>query len=68
MNQPSADHPNLGRMKRFALYVLVVAVIVAAWGIFTRISARAALKAEADDAAVPVVAVVQPRHNHQRNS
>ena len=23
------DHPNLGRMKRFALYVLIIAIIVA---------------------------------------
>src|SRR5580658_7135764 len=63
MSEPSADHPNLGRLKRFAVYVLIVAVIVAAWGIFARISARAALKTEAQEAAVPVVEVVQPRHS-----
>jgi RND family efflux transporter MFP subunit len=63
MSEQSADHPNLGRLKRFALYVLIIAVIIAAWGIFARISARAALKTEAEEAAVPVVAVVQPRHS-----
>lgn len=61
--QQPVDHPNLGRMKRFAIVVLLVAVLVGAWGIFSRISARAALKAEADDAAVPVVEVVAPRRS-----
>jgi RND family efflux transporter MFP subunit len=63
----TTDHPNLGRMKRFALYVLIIAIIVAAWGIFSRISARAALKAEAEAAAVPVVAVSLPRHSDAAN-
>ncbi|HWW22068.1 MAG TPA: efflux RND transporter periplasmic adaptor subunit [Steroidobacteraceae bacterium] len=63
MSEQPADHPNLGRLKRFALYVLIVAVIIAAWGILARISARAALKSEAEEAAVAVVEVVQPRHS-----
>jgi RND family efflux transporter MFP subunit len=63
MSELPADHPNLGRLKRVAAYVLIIALIVAAWGIFSRISARAALKAEADDAAIPVVEVVAPRHS-----
>ena len=63
----TTDHPNLGRMKRFALYVLIIAIIVATWGIFSRISARAALKAEAEAAAVPVVAVSLPRHSDAAN-
>lgn len=56
------DHPNLGRLKRFAFFVLVLAIIVAAWGIFSRINARTALKAQAEEAAVPVVAVASPHH------
>ena len=59
-NTPS-DHPSLGKLKRFALLVLVVAIIVAAWGIFSRISARTALNQEAQEAAVPVVSVALPR-------
>jgi RND family efflux transporter MFP subunit len=62
MTDAAQNHPNLHRLKRFALYVLVVAVIVAVWGIFTRINARTALKAEAQDAAIPVVSVALPRH------
>jgi RND family efflux transporter MFP subunit len=60
MSEQPADHPNLGKLKRFALWVLVLALIVAGWGIFTRINARAALKAEAADAAIPVVDIVHP--------
>src|SRR5580700_4807565 len=60
MSEQPADHPNLGKLKRFALWVLVLALIVAGWGIFTRINARAALKAEAADAAIPVVGIVHP--------
>jgi RND family efflux transporter MFP subunit len=61
MSEPPADHPNLGKLRRFALIVLILAVIVASWGIFARINARAALEAEAEAAAVPVVQVVLPR-------
>jgi RND family efflux transporter MFP subunit len=61
MSEQPADHPNLGKLRRIALWVLVLAVMLAAWGIFSRISARAALKAEAVDASIPVVEVVQPR-------
>jgi RND family efflux transporter MFP subunit len=63
MDEKLPDHPGLGRLRRVALYVLLVAIAVAAWGIFTRISARSALKSEADDAAVPVVSVVVPSHS-----
>src|SRR5580658_4019786 len=63
MSEPPADHPNLGKLRRFALAALVIAVIVASWGIFVRINARAALKAEAEDAAIAVVEVVQPRNS-----
>ena len=57
------DHPSLGRLKRFALWLLIVAIVVAAWGIFSRINAMAALTAEAQQAAIPVVSVTLPRHN-----
>jgi RND family efflux transporter MFP subunit len=60
MSERTPDHPNLGKLRRFALWGLVLAVIVASWGIFARINARAALKAEAEDAAIPVVEVVRP--------
>ncbi len=63
MNPTTTTNPQLRRLQRFALYALAAAVVVAAWGIFTRIHARAALEAEALAQSVPVVAVVTPRHS-----
>lgn len=52
----------LRRLKRVALYVLLAAIIIAAWGIFTRVQSRAALKREAQQSSVPVVLVTSPKH------
>lgn len=51
------------RLKRIGLCVLVGAVIIAAWGIFTRVHSRAALKQLAQQSAVPVVIVTLPKHS-----
>jgi RND family efflux transporter MFP subunit len=61
------DHPNLGRLKRFAFYVLIIAIAVAAWGIFSRINARTELQAQAEEAAVPVVEIASARHSDGAN-
>ena len=63
MNVPpdSPQHPQLNRLKRFALLVLVLAILVAAWGIYSRLHARAGLAESAREAAIPVVDVVLPR-------
>ncbi|MFI4869545.1 MAG: efflux RND transporter periplasmic adaptor subunit [Steroidobacterales bacterium] len=53
----------LRRLKRVGLYALVAAVIVAAWGIFTRVQSRAALRHDAQQSAVPVVIVTRPKHS-----
>lgn len=53
----------LRRLRRFALYVLVAAIIIAGWGIFTRVQSRAALEQDAQAAAVPTVIVTLPRHS-----
>jgi RND family efflux transporter MFP subunit len=53
----------LRRLKRIALYVAVAAIIIAAWGIFTRVQTSAALKQDAQQAAVPVVIVTVPKHS-----
>jgi len=53
----------LRRLKRIGLCVLVGAVIIAAWGIFTRVNSRAALKQLAQQSAVPVVIVTMPKHS-----
>ncbi|HXL96996.1 MAG TPA: efflux RND transporter periplasmic adaptor subunit [Steroidobacteraceae bacterium] len=53
----------LRRLKRVALYVLLAAVIIAAWGIFTRVQTRAALKQDAQQSSVPIVIVTMPSHS-----
>jgi RND family efflux transporter MFP subunit len=53
----------LRRLKRVAIYVLVAAIIIAAWGIFTRVQTRAALKQDAEQTSVPVVIVTMAKHS-----
>jgi len=55
--------PQLRGLRRFAVGVLLLAILVAGWGIFTRLQARNALRAAAEDAAVPVVSVVHPQRS-----
>jgi RND family efflux transporter MFP subunit len=63
----SPQHPQLNRLKRFALLVLVLAILVAAWGIYSRLHARAGLAESAREAAIPVVDVVSPRRANLAN-
>jgi RND family efflux transporter MFP subunit len=60
-DKPEAQ-PALRRLRRVALYVLLAAIIVAAWGIFTRVHTRTALKQDAQQSSVPVVIVTMPKH------
>jgi RND family efflux transporter MFP subunit len=53
----------LRRLKRVGLCVLLAAIIIAAWGVFTRVQTREALKQDAQLAAVPVVIVTTPKHS-----
>ena len=55
-----AAQRNLTLLGRLAIVALVVGVVVAAWGIYSRLHARAALVTLAQQAAVPVVDVVAP--------
>ncbi|MGA2862693.1 MAG: efflux RND transporter periplasmic adaptor subunit [Steroidobacteraceae bacterium] len=63
MTDTPAVKAALRRLKRIGLCVLVGAVIIAAWGIFTRVNSRAALKQLAQQSAVPVVIVTMPKHS-----
>ena len=63
MTETATAEAALRRLKRVALYVLVAAVIIAAWGIFTRVQTRAALKQDAQQSALPVVIVTTPKHS-----
>ncbi len=60
-------HPQLQRLKRAALYALLVAIILAAWGVYARVHARAALVYEAEEASIPVVDVVTPIKSNRAN-
>lgn len=53
----------LRRLKRVGLCVLLAAIIIAAWGVFTRVQTREALKQDAQLAAVPAVIVTTPKHS-----
>ena len=63
MTDTPAVKAALRRLKRIGLGVLAGAVIIAAWGIFTRVHSRAALKQLAQQSAVPVVIVTMPKHS-----
>ena len=52
----------LRRLKRVGLCVLLAAIIIAAWGIFSRVQTRAALKQDAQNSAVPTVIVTTAKH------
>lgn len=56
----AGSHAHLAPLKRLALLALILGVLVAAWGIYSRLHARAALVVLAQQAAVPVVDVVAP--------
>jgi RND family efflux transporter MFP subunit len=60
-------HDQTRRLKRLALYVLIAAIAVAAWGIFSRLHARTALAHSTLAAAVPTVIVVAPHHSDSSN-
>src|ERR1700691_2530046 len=53
----------LRRLKRVALYVLLAALIIAAWAIFLRVQTRAALKQDTQHSAVPTVIVTLAKHS-----
>lgn len=54
----SPDHDP--RLRRYLLITVVVAVVLAAWGIFSRLSARIALERAAAEAAIFTVATTHP--------
>ena len=51
------------KVRRYALIALVIALILGAWGIISRVTARAELGKETAAAAVPTVVTVKPSHS-----
>jgi RND family efflux transporter MFP subunit len=60
----SADH----RTRRYVLIAVVVALVLAIWGIVARLSARNALEREALAAAIPTVVTVKPHSGPSSNT
>ena len=67
MSVPEEHLDQTRRLKRLALYVLIAAMVVAAWGIFTRLQARSALERDTAAAGVPSVVLVKPHHSETGN-
>ena len=67
MNEAEQTHHQTQRLKRLALSVLIAAIVVAAWGIFSRLHARTALEHTTQAAAVASVIVVTPHHSDSAN-
>jgi RND family efflux transporter MFP subunit len=57
---PPQSDPRLQGMRRFIWIVLAVALILALWGVVSRVRSRAALAHATAAAAIPVVTTVQP--------
>jgi RND family efflux transporter MFP subunit len=64
MNDSSSTTPALtdARLRRYVLVGVCIAVVLAAWGILSRLMARNALEGQATDAAIVNVATVYPSH------
>jgi RND family efflux transporter MFP subunit len=62
---PESPGANAGlrRLGRFALFLTLAAIIIAGWGIFTRVQSRTALEQDARQSAVPTVIVTTPKHS-----
>jgi RND family efflux transporter MFP subunit len=54
--------PADARLRRYIWIAVAVAVILAVWGIVTRLSARNALEQQSTQAAIPIVLTTRPTH------
>jgi RND family efflux transporter MFP subunit len=63
MTDPTPDmHPgSAAHTRRYVLIAVCIAVILAAWGILSRLQARNALEHESANAAIPTVSTVRPK-------
>jgi RND family efflux transporter MFP subunit len=57
------SNPPPGKVRRYALIALVVALVLAVWGVFSRVTARSALAKETAETAIPTVVTVKPGHS-----
>src|SRR5882757_7850384 len=57
---PNISSPSAHRTRRYGLAALVIALSLAAWGIISRVSARAALATDTAELAIPTVSTIRP--------
>src|SRR3979490_1851727 len=67
-DRPPFPPPGAPRRRRLALMALALALVLAVWGIVSRLSARNTLEREAAAAAVATVATVKPSRGPASNS
>jgi RND family efflux transporter MFP subunit len=58
---PPPDDFARARTRHYLLIGIVLALLLAAWGIFSRLHARAALEDQSQQAAIPTVAITRPK-------
>jgi RND family efflux transporter MFP subunit len=58
---PAQDDAARSRTRHYLLIAVALALLLAAWGVFSRLHARAALEQQAQQAAIPTVATTRPR-------
>ena len=59
--RPAESSPDGGRTRRYLLIALCVALVLAVWGIVSRVQARRALERESVQAAIPTVTTTHPK-------
>jgi len=57
---PNISSASAHRTRRYGLAALVIALSLAAWGIISRVSARAALATDTAELAIPTVSTIRP--------
>ncbi len=62
-SQPSAQNELLHRVRRYLWILLIVAALLAVWGVVSRVRGREKVGEETARNAIPVVAVEKPRHS-----
>ena len=61
--QPSRGDELLQRVRRFLWILLIIAVVLAVWGVISRVRGRERIGAETVQNSIPVVIVAKPRHS-----
>jgi hypothetical protein len=64
----SGDEETLRTVRRFLWILAVVAVVLAIWGVFSRVHGRDQIGEETANEAIPVVQTAKPTHHRRVGS